>query len=135
MSPSISVPTKVDKYLKPPPPHETLAMRIKLRSLTKNNTFTYDPCPDHQPRGKPIGSRWVFKNKVNADGSNKSKARLVVKDYQQTPGIDYTETYAPVAILTTFRMVIAFAAWHERHLTHIDVVAAFLTPAIDTPNI
>jgi hypothetical protein len=60
---------------------------------------------------KTIGCKWVYKVKHNADGFvSKYKARLVAKDYAQTYGIDYEETYNPVAKMTIVRAIIAMAA-------------------------
>jgi hypothetical protein len=76
---------------------------------------------------KAIGCKWVYKVKHNADGSvSKYKARLVAKGYAQTYGIDYEETYNPVAKMTTVRAIIAMAAAKGWSLHQMDVKNAFL---------
>ena len=60
---------------------------------------------------KVIGVRWVYKTKLNGDGSvNKLKARLVVKGYAQQFGVDFSETFAPVVRLDTIKMLLVLAA-------------------------
>ena len=58
-----------------------------------------------------IGVKWGFKTKLNERGEvDKHKARLVAKGFSQQPGIDYGETFAPVARIDTVRFVLAIAA-------------------------
>ena len=80
------------------------------------------------PEGrKPIGSRWVFKVKLNADGSiERHKARLVVKGYSQQSGIDYDETFAPVSRYDSLRLIIAYASINKLELGQLDIKTAFL---------
>jgi hypothetical protein len=82
----------------------------------------------HIPAGrKAITSKWVFKIKPKADGSiEKFKVRLVIKGFSQRPGIDYSETFSPVAHSESIRLLLALAAHHNYSLRQIDVVGAFL---------
>ena len=74
-----------------------------------------------------IGTRWVFRNKVDEQGSVIcNKARLVAQGYNQQEGIDYDETYAPVARLEAIRLLIAFASYKGFKLYQMDVKTAFL---------
>ncbi|KAK4411578.1 Retrovirus-related Pol polyprotein from transposon RE1 [Sesamum angolense] len=83
-------------------------------------------------RQEVIGVKWIYKTKLNADGSiQKHKARLVAKGYSQLPGIDYTETFAPVARLDTIRALIAIAANKKWKIYQMDVKSAFLNGYID----
>ena len=81
-----------------------------------------------RPKGKSIiGTKWVFRNKLDEDGIvTKNKARLVAKGYSQEEGIDYDETYAPVARLEAIRMFLAFAAHSNFKVFQMDVKSAFL---------
>ena len=69
--------------------------------------------------------------KINADGSIRLKARIVIKGYEQIEGTDYGETYAPVAKLVSFRLLLAMAARYGWLVHHMDVVTAFLNPIVD----
>ena len=85
---------------------------------------------------RPIGTcRWVYKLKRNMDGSTKPKVRLVIKGYQQTPGIDFGETYAPVIKLASFRILLAISNAYGWDIHHMYVVTAFLNPPIDNNNV
>jgi len=61
------------------------------------------------PVEEPIGCKWIYKRKVNPDGSTRYKARLVIKGYQQKEGVDYDKTYAPVSKMAMFQLVLALA--------------------------
>ena len=78
-----------------------------------------------------IGYRWVYTIKVDADGGTRYKARLVGKGFQQIEGEDYDRTFAPVARLDTFRLLIALAAKFDWDIDQLDVVTAFLNGTLD----
>jgi len=84
---------------------------------------------------KPIGCKWVFKSKRNPDGSTRCKVRLVIRGFEQVAGIDFKETYAPVSKLATLRFLLSLAATNKWSIDHMDVVTAFLNPAIDNDNV
>lgn len=100
------------------------AISEEIDSHNKNNTWTIVD----QPGGiKPIGCKWIFKIKQNENGDIiKYKARLVAKGFMQKHGIDYQETYAPVAKLTSIRIVLAVANQMNLNLHQMDVKTAFL---------
>lgn len=81
---------------------------------------------------KVIGVRWIFRTKLNSDGSiSKHKARLVVKGYAQDAGIDFKETFAHVARFDTIRLLISLAAQKGWYLYQLDVKSAFLNGYLD----
>jgi len=118
------------------------AMRQEWQALVENHTFdimekgttVHTPMTDRTVE-EPIGCKWIYKRKINPDGSTRYKARLVIKGYEQKEGIDYDETYAPVLKMATFRLILALAAQYGWDVDHMDVVTAFLNPRIDRDNI
>ena len=79
-----------------------------------------------------IGTKWIFKNKQDAHGIViRNKARLVAQGYSQVEGVDYGETFAPVARLESIRMLLAYASHHNFKLQQMDVKSAFLNGPIN----
>jgi hypothetical protein len=78
-----------------------------------------------------IGTKWVFKNKQGEDGEVvRNKAHLVAQGYSQVEGLDFGETFAPVAPLEAIRILLAFAASKGFKLYQMDVKSAFLNGVI-----
>lgn len=92
--------------------------------IEKNETWQ----PVERPKNKKvIGVKWVFRTKLNVDGSvNKYKARLVVEGYAKIFGVEYSDTFAPVARLDTIRLLLAIAAQIGWKVYQLYVKSAFL---------
>ncbi|WVZ09203.1 hypothetical protein V8G54_013733 [Vigna mungo] len=105
-------------------PQWVTAMCVELDALQANNTWELTTLP---PNKTAIGCRWIYKIKYNSDGSIEwYKARLVAKGYNQIEGLDYLDTFAPVAKLTTVRFLLAIVASKRWSLKQLDVNNAFL---------
>ncbi|PKI44202.1 hypothetical protein CRG98_035407 [Punica granatum] len=105
------------------------AMKSEMDSMSKNQVWDLvDP-----PEGiVPIGNKWVFKRKIGADGKVETyKARLVAKGYRQKQGVDYEETFSPVAMLKSLRIMLAIAAHYDYEVWQMDVKTAFLNVSIE----
>ena len=105
------------------------AMDRELSTL--ENAETWDTVP--RPLGKNIvGSKWVFRIKRNADGSvEKHKARLVARGFTQKFGVDYFDTFSPVARLASFRMILAVGARNDWDIDTFDFIGAYLNGELD----
>ena len=119
---SISIPSNVQEALADP--RWTEAMVVEMAALEKNNTWDLVTLPKGK---KTVGCRWVYTIKHKADGTiERYKARLVAKGYTQSYGVDYQETFAPVAKLNTVRILLSLAANQDWPLLQFDVKNAFL---------
>ena len=88
-------------------------MEDEFQTLQENNTWELVPLP---PKRKVVQCKWVYQTKLVADGFDiKHKAKLVAKGYSQVHGVDYTETFAPVAKMDSIRLVLALVAVTERN--------------------
>ncbi|GJS94093.1 retrovirus-related pol polyprotein from transposon TNT 1-94 [Tanacetum coccineum] len=105
--------------------------RILIRAILGKTPYELLKVP--QPRNmKIIGTKWVFRNKLDENGIiSQNKARLVAQGYNQQEGIDYDETYAPVARLESIRILLAYACALDFKLFQMDVKSAFLNGFIN----
>ncbi|KAL8115939.1 hypothetical protein AgCh_022437 [Apium graveolens] len=104
-------------------------MKSEIDSMYENQVWTLvDP-----PEGvKPIGCKWVFKKKKGMDGNVQTyKARLVAKGFKQIHGIDYDETFSPVTMVKSIRILLAIAAFHDYEIWQMDVKTAFLNGSLE----
>ena len=120
---SLQKPKNIKKALQDP--DWVKDIQEELEEFERNQVWKLVPRPKD---GKSIiGTRWVFKNKVDDEGIVIcNKARLVAQSYNQQEGIDYDETYAPVARLEAIRLLVAFASFKGFILYQMDVKTAFL---------
>nr|GEV62018.1 RNA-directed DNA polymerase, eukaryota [Tanacetum cinerariifolium] len=96
------------------------AIDDEIGSIMKNNTWVLSDLP---PRCKPLGCKRIFKIKMKVDGTiDKFKARLVIQGFRQKKMIDYFDTYATVARVTTIRLLLALAAIHNLVIHQTDLI-------------
>ncbi|GJR67735.1 retrovirus-related pol polyprotein from transposon TNT 1-94 [Tanacetum coccineum] len=107
----------------------TMAMQEELNQFKTNNVWSLVPHPNNHTI---IGTKWVFKNKLDENGVvSRNKARLVTQGYNQQEGIHFDETYAPVARLESIRILLVYACAHDFKLYQMDVKSAFLNGFIN----
>jgi hypothetical protein len=108
-------------------PDWVLAMQEELNNFTRNEVCHLEP----RPNQNVVGTKWVFRNKQDEHGVvTRNKARLVAKGYSQVKGLDFDETYAPVARLESIHILLAYPTYHGFKLYQIDVKSAFLNGPI-----
>lgn len=105
------------------------AVEEELDSVRRNQVFELAELPQGR---RAIGCRFVFKIKQGPDGSvERYKARLVAKGFSQVEGVDFTETFAPVAKFSSIRAILAIAAALDLDVQQMDVKTAFLNGDLD----
>ncbi|GJZ95228.1 retrovirus-related pol polyprotein from transposon TNT 1-94 [Tanacetum coccineum] len=106
-----------------------MAMQEELNQFITNDVWELVPNPMDMTI---IGTKWVYRNKLDENGVvTRNKARLVAQGYNQQEGIDYDETYAPVARLESIRILLAYACALDFKLYQMDVKSAFLNGVIN----
>jgi hypothetical protein len=103
-------------------------MHEELENFERNQVWTLVESPRDV---NVIGTKWIFKNKQGEDGEIvRNKAHLVAQGFSQVEDLDFGETFAPVARLEAFRILLAFAASKGFKLYQMDVKSAFLNDLI-----
>ncbi|GJT16570.1 retrovirus-related pol polyprotein from transposon TNT 1-94 [Tanacetum coccineum] len=106
-----------------------VAIQEELNQFIANDVWELVPQPKNMT---VIGTKWVFRNNLDENGVvSRNKARLVAQGYKQQEGIDYDETYAPVARLKSIRILLAYACALDFKLFQMDVKSAFLNGFIN----
>jgi Reverse transcriptase (RNA-dependent DNA polymerase). len=99
-------------------------MLLELQSLKQHDVWVLVEKPENK---KIVGTKWVFKVKEDEAGNpERYKARLVAKGFTQSPGLDYEETFCPVARFETIRVLLAISAKKGLKLHQMDIGSAFL---------
>ncbi|GJW63308.1 retrovirus-related pol polyprotein from transposon TNT 1-94 [Tanacetum coccineum] len=107
---------------------EVIAMQEELNQFISNDVWELVPNPKDITR---IETKWIIRNKLDKNSVvSRNKARLVAQGYNQQEGIDYDETYAPVAGLESIRILLAYACALDFKLFQMDVKSAFLNDFI-----
>ena len=104
-------------------------MQEELNNFTRNEVWKLEERPQDK---NVIGTKWVFRNKQDEHGVVVcNKAILVAQGFAQVEGLDFGETFAPVARLEAIRILLAFASHHNIKLYQMDVKSAFLNGLIN----
>ncbi|KAL4562118.1 hypothetical protein LXL04_034312 [Taraxacum kok-saghyz] len=124
---SISIPRTIEEAMTNP--EWKKAVLEEMSALKQNQTWSIVDLPHGK---QTVGCKWVFNVKYRADGAiERFKARLVAKGFTQTYGIDYTETFAPVAKLNTVRILLSLAANLDWSIHQLDIKNAFLNGKLE----
>nr|GEV56620.1 hypothetical protein [Tanacetum cinerariifolium] len=100
------------------------AMNVEMQSMKDNDVWVLVELP---PNARTVGSKWLFKKKTDMDGAVYIfKARLVAKGFTQTYGVDYEETFSPVANIRAIRILIAIAAIRVKNTGAVKNILKYL---------
>ena len=99
-------------------------MKSEIGSMYENKVWTLVDFPDDQ---QAIENKWILKKKTDVDGNaTVYRARLVAKGFRQVQGVHYDETFSPVVMLKSVRIMLAIAAFYDYEIWQMDVKTAFL---------
>jgi hypothetical protein len=100
-----------------------VAMQKELNNFKRNKVCSLM----ERPKQNVVGTKWVFRNKQDEHGVvTRNKARLVTKGYSLVEGLDFDETFAPIASLESIHILLAYATHHDFKLYQMDIKSAFL---------
>ena len=104
-------------------------MEEELSQIEKNDTWELVPRPKNK---NVIGTKWVFRNKLDENGQvTWNKSRLVCKGYAKSEGINFEETFAPVARMEAIRTILAYARSKQIKVYQMDVKSTFLNGELE----
>jgi hypothetical protein len=110
-------------------PDWLLAMYKEMNNFTRNDVWVLEPPPKSK---NIIGTKWVFRNKEDKHGVVvRNNARLMAKGYSQVEGLDFGETFAPVARLEAIRLLLIYSSLNDIKLYQMDVKSAFFNGEIN----
>ena len=110
------------------------AISKELRGMMTFDVWEIVPRRSMPGNARPINTTWVFKVKSNSDGTvERFKARLCARGFLQRAGLDYFGTFAPVARLSTIRLIVALSARWGLKMSHLDFKSAFLQGVLEEP--
>jgi hypothetical protein len=108
-------------------PDWVVAIQEELNNFKRNEVWSLV----ERPKQNVVNTKWVFCNTQDEHGiMTRNKARLVVKGYSQVKGLDFDETFAPVARLGSIHILLAYATHHDFKLYQMDIKSAFLNRCI-----
>ena len=104
-------------------------MKTEIESMYSNQVWLLvDPLDGV----KPIGNKWIYKRKRGVDEKVKTfKARLVAMGYTQKEGFDYEETFSPVAMIKSIKILLSIAAHMDYEIWQMDIKTAFLNGSLE----
>ena len=105
------------------------AMGSEIDSMYANKVWTLVDIPEDR---KVVENKWIFKKKTDADGNvSVYKARLAANGFPQDQAVDYEQTFSPIAILKSIRILLAIDAYYDYEICQMDVKTAFLNGNIE----
>ena len=103
-------------------------MKSELDSMYSNHIWGLVKAPNNI---EPVGCKWVYKRKIGVDGKVETLVRLMAKWYTQKESIDYEETFSPVVMLKSIRILLSIVVHYDYEIWKMDVKTAFLNDNLE----